>query len=203
MEPQLCVPFLVADLKWLAHEDALEHLSNISEVECVMELGGDRQHSFLYLQVHVNGSLNSYACLQLIAGFLDGEEPVEDLLKDESQSFFSGLRHIDDLEVAHKAGCKRLPTAAGRRCSTHDGEALDLAPAKVRTIVETVHVNQLSKKLDGRLSAIELFLGHVHIIDEDEELGIALHAPYLLALSHELTLDISLRTLALGLSRKV
>lgn len=101
--------------------------------------------------------------------------------------------------MAHESWCEGLAAAARRSSSADDSVALDLAPAEVCTIVEAIHIDELSEQLNRWLSTIELFLGHVDIIDEDEELGIALHAPHLLSLAHELAFDVGLSALAFRL----
>ena len=164
-----------------------------------MELRRDWQHCPLYLEIHINCSLHSHASLQLLTCLLDLEVAIEDLLKDQRESLLSGLRHIHDLEMAHESWREGLAAAARRSCSADDCVALDLAPAEVSSIVKAIHIDELSKQLNRWLSTIELFLGHVDIIDEDEELSISLHAPHLLSLAHKFALDIGLSALAFRL----
>ena len=203
MQPKFSVVIIICDLERLTHQNTLEHLRHITQVERVVELCRNGQHSPLHLEVHIDRGLDSNASLQLLTGLLHLEVAIKDLLKDQSEGLLSSLRHIHNLEVTHEARCQGLTAAARRSCCADDCVALDFAPAEVCTIVEAIHVNELSEQLNRRLRTVELLLRHVDIIDEDEELGVALYAPHLLSFAHELAFDVGLRALALGLGGEV
>ena len=105
--------------------------------------------------------------------------------------------------MAHETGRQRFATTARGCCRTHNSEPFDLAPAEVCAIVEAIHIDELSEEFDGRLGAIELFLRHIDVINEDEELCIALDTPDLLALTHELAFDVRLSALTLSSGREI
>ena len=105
--------------------------------------------------------------------------------------------------MAHETRCQGLASSTGRSRCAHDGEFLDLFPAKALSVVEPIVVDQLAKQLDGRLGTVDLLLRHVDVVDEDDALRIALHAPDLLTLSHKLSFNVGLGASALSLRGEV
>ena len=193
VQPQLSVVVAVGYLEGLAHEEALEDLRDVTQVERVVELGRDGQHCAAHLQVHIDRSLHGDARLELVASLLISEETAQDLLKDQCQRFFGRFRDVHDLEVSHEARGERLPAATRRCCSANNREFLNVLPLASLAIIVALLVNELPEKLNRWLGSIELFLRHVDVIDENEALCVALdRAKDILPLLLQLGIDVLL-----------
>lgn len=69
-------------------------------------------------------------------------------------------------EMTEKPRVHVLPTAAGRPDCGQQQDVLDVHFARVLQVVPVTVVQVLSQQLDGRLRAVQLFDGHVHVVDE-------------------------------------
>ena len=178
----------------------MEDFGHITQIERVVELGRDGQHSAAHLQVHVNRGLHRDTRLQLVVGLLSIEEPTKNLLKDQRECILSRLGYVHDLEVSHEARREGLSTSTRRCRSTNHCELLYVLPFAVLAIIVAFLVNELSKKLDRGLGTVELFLRHVDVINEDETLSVALdRAKDILSLFLKFGIDVLLSSDTLSL----
>ena len=63
-----------------------------------------------------------------------------------------------------------LPAAARGAHRAHEGHVDDLLPAQRLAVVPAAVVDHLAHELERRLRAVGLALGHVEVVDEDDEL---------------------------------
>lgn len=69
-------------------------------------------------------------------------------------------------EMAEKPRVHVLPAAAGRPDGGQQQDVLDVHFGRVLQVVPVTVVQVLSEQLDGRLRAVLLLDGHVHVVDE-------------------------------------
>ena len=139
-----------------------------------MEFGWNWLENFLNLCIDVNSCINCHTLLNRFSKALKLEESINDRLKNETESCLSRIRHVNHLEVAHKARSKRRSTTAGGCRCTNNCEVVNLEPFESQAVVETAMVDKLPQKFDGRLRAKHFYRGHINVIYVNESLCVAL-----------------------------
>eukprot|EP00982_Pelagococcus_subviridis_P017581 31550-Pelagococcus_subviridis.AAC.14 len=86
-----------------------------------------------------------------------------------------------------------LASAARGRARGDQSRVLDVLPVQLLAVVEPAEVLELPQELHGRLRAVRLPRGHVHVVDEENDFFIRRSAEFRLSLLLELGLDQQLR----------
>jgi len=98
------------------------------------------------------------------------KETSKNAFEDQRQSFFGGVRDVEDVEVAHETGCQARTTTSRGSCSAHHRKLLNLFEELLRSVVEATLVKQLSQQFNGRLRAKDFNRWHVDVINKNESL---------------------------------
>mmetsp|Transcript_11712 Transcript_11712/g.17848 ORF Transcript_11712/g.17848 Transcript_11712/m.17848 type:complete len:936 (+) Transcript_11712:4723-7530(+) len=149
----------------------LEDLGDISQVESVMRLAGSRSEPVSDTMVHNLGAVHD-----LVNNLADSsgeatDERLQDLSEDHADAFGAKVSVSQEVEVAHHTSSDGIPTTSRR---SHGGDEDDIFNLHeglllLRAIVPTLVVHPLAKDFNRRLGSILFLLGHVQIIDEDDE----------------------------------
>jgi len=125
------------------------------------------------------------------------------LIENHRQCLFSCFGYVDDLKMPHKSWGQRCSTATGRSCCTNNSISFYFLPGEGLSVIESILINKLAKKLDRGLGTPNLLQRHVDIVNKDKKLGVSSYSPHPLSLFLKLSLNFGLCSLAIGLGRKV
>jgi hypothetical protein len=123
MEPEPGKHVIVLDGDRNTHQDALEDLCDVSQVERVVELSWNWEKVLGDLKIHIDcggdcdSRLSTSDCLTKVLLF---QEPVEDALEDKGKCLFLGVGNVEHHEVAHEARSELCSTSTWRSSCAHD-----------------------------------------------------------------------------------
>ena len=175
------------------HEHALEDLAHVAQVEGVVRLDGRRLHGLARAVEHLDGRGHDLLGRALDVLGEDGGEAREDGAEDALQHLLGGRRDAEHVEVAREARRHDGAAAARRRGRAHDDRVRHVLPEELLPVVEALVIRVLAQQLDGRLRAVGLDEGHVHVVHVDDDALARRRAELRLLLLLELALDGHLR----------
>eukprot|EP00968_Pinguiococcus_pyrenoidosus_P021796 scaffold2923_cov313-Pinguiococcus_pyrenoidosus.AAC.4 len=163
------------------HQHALDDAAEVPQVEDVVALLGRRKQLLHHLPVRVQSrSDDALLCAHCISS--EGpvpHEPLDNRSEDPRQRVVVEGVETQEIEVAKHPRCDVI-SAPSRRAHRGDHSRVDdAAPAHLLKVVPSLAIDQLPEKLDGRLRAVLLHLGHVQVVDKDDRTlahGRAVHA---------------------------
>mmetsp|Transcript_14995 Transcript_14995/g.30845 ORF Transcript_14995/g.30845 Transcript_14995/m.30845 type:complete len:219 (-) Transcript_14995:6685-7341(-) len=98
------------------------------------------------------------------------EEVAENGSKDEGHRTVLHSGVTDYVEVSHVSRGNVVPSATGGAAGKNINAVNDLPEGESLPVVPTTVVEPLPQNLDRRLGPVFLFLGHVDVVDENDEL---------------------------------
>mmetsp|Transcript_19111 Transcript_19111/g.54874 ORF Transcript_19111/g.54874 Transcript_19111/m.54874 type:complete len:205 (+) Transcript_19111:312-926(+) len=186
-------------MHWFHHQQALEDLRNVAQVEGVMWPRRGRQELVATLDVKLDRPLDGglRQRLDLLLELL--EEPTHDGAKNRAHGFFARRRHAEHMRVAREPRRHGVPAATrGRRAEEQRG-VLDFLPIVLLPVEEAPLILELPQKLDRRLCTILLHERHVDVIDKNSDGLVYRGSEQGLPLFFQFALNRHLRLVCLGL----
>ena len=161
----------------------------------------------LDLLVRLNGGDNHAILAALDANAvlvfsLRHEHPVHHIAEDSLERVITVRLNIDYVVVTDVAVSDRLLTARRLHGCT-ESDANELAEIFfANQFIPALVVHPLTEELDGRLSTVLLFLGHVEVIDKDDSILAEFGTPDTLTAPIHATIDDVLGLVGGGLGRE-
>ena len=147
----------------------MDDARKIAQIKGVMRFGGSWQKVGDGALVHLQrcGDDLGHNLFEGVVEGLGHEVPVEDAREYGGHGLVVELVDGDDVEVAEEAGRDVVAAAARRPHRAHRLDVGELDFGLVLAVVPVPVVVPLAEELDGRLGAVRLHLGHVHVVHED------------------------------------
>ena len=204
MEPELEELSLVGDGLLMCRTHTLEDLADIAQVEGVVRLVGRGLQAELNTGIYDFGSFN-----ELIQSTLDVliealEEAAQNLAKDHRDGLRVEIGVGQEVVMTLEARREGRTTTAGWSHGRNENNILDSLEILLLTftVVPAFMVKPLADELNRRLREVNFPLGHVQVINEDDELLASGWAEHTLSTLLKLLIETVLRLVGAGLSRE-
>ena len=204
VEPKLQQADLSVDRLLVSSASTLEDFADITQVESVVRLVGRGLQLGLHAGIDILGRLDELVNRAFNFSFEAAEETVKDLDEDHGDRLRVQISVRQVVVMSLQTGSDRGTTTAWGAHGGDQDDVLNLHEVFLfgLAIVPALVVHELTDQLDGRLSEVHLSLGHVQIIDEDDELCTSRWPIDTLSTFLELLVKTILRLVGRGLSRE-
>mmetsp|Transcript_150542 Transcript_150542/g.484029 ORF Transcript_150542/g.484029 Transcript_150542/m.484029 type:complete len:317 (+) Transcript_150542:5341-6291(+) len=189
MVPQPRPSFRIRHMHGFHHEQALEDLGNITQVEGVVRPRWCRQQLFATLVVQLDGATDGSVGQTLNLLFELLQEASDDGPENGVHGFLARRGHAQHMRMPGEARGHRIPASSWRGCAEQQSHVFDVLPLEFFAVEEAALVLALPQQLNGRLRAILFNKRHVNIIDEDHDRFVHWCAQQSLALLVEFPLN--------------
>mmetsp|Transcript_53894 Transcript_53894/g.129885 ORF Transcript_53894/g.129885 Transcript_53894/m.129885 type:complete len:508 (+) Transcript_53894:1582-3105(+) len=153
------------------HQNALQYLAQITQVEGVVRLRRRRQQVVDDRRVHAHTGCHDGIRRRPDALVERPQEVVQDGAEDEGHRLIVHLCVVDHVEVAEETGRHRVASAAGRTKGRQQDAVDDTPEHTLLAVIPALVIAPLPQQLDRRLRKVLLALRHVQVVNEDDVLA--------------------------------
>jgi hypothetical protein len=145
----------------------LEDVGDVSQIEGVVEFGGDGKFFFFYYRVYFNrGIHHGFRGFPDDLSELEGsEEAVQNRFKYSGESGMAGFWKTQQIKVPSEAGGKFVATSAGRTAGADKGSILDMFPEMLFAVPDSLFIDHAPENFNSRNGSKHFLSGHISVVN--------------------------------------